>query len=545
MNDCSSYKTCNTCLSSNNPYCGWCLFGNKCTSRTECTTNKTWLFNTNNSSCPFIKSIDYNNKIHSIGSPIYLSPLNNNLFKLSLSFKLEPSYKFICLLVDTKTNKSIDETRSTIDLKNNLIICEFNAITKSLTDNSNDLDIDIKFKLPHSNEIITFTANDSTTNFKFIYINCMNRVSCCICLNENSCKWDSSGLNCVPVNRTLNDDEDSLVIDNKSKCLKYNILKLNQNFTYNQQLMANTNYIDFEIINFNTNYFNLYSIWCQFNDTYQVVANLIEKQINSAKYQCSYLPKNDQQLSSKQIEQFVYLNIAAISQANKNRQNLIDNLNEIKLNVVNCELASNCGYCLQNYLLDINCGWCLTNSKCTTSENCASNRLDWLAKLDNNEYADCPSPIITNIEPNCGPVTGGTQLSIYGVNLGHNSNEISVNLFNGKDNFIKCHVNSTLYIKSAKIICTLEDLGIKFKPNSDFDLLININTTRYSKNITTIDNSHSIKYKLILPIIESIEPNKTIASGGTKLKVRGNNLHCGSIKQIYFGDKICEIILNS
>ena len=65
------------------------------------------------------------------------------------------------------------------------------------------------------------------------------------------------------------------------------------------------------------------------------------------------------------------------------------------------------------------------------------------------------------------------------------------------------------------------------------------------KNITTVDNSNLIKYKLILPQIESIHPQKTISSGGTKLKISGNNLHCGSFKHVYFGDKKCNLIERS
>ena len=73
-----------------------------------------------------------------------------------------------------------------------------------------------------------------------------------------------------------------------------------------------------------------------------------------------------------------------------------------------------------------------------------------------------------------------------------------------------------------------------------------MNISKYSKNITTIGNSSKgIKYKLILPQIESISPQKTILSGGTKIKITGNNLHCGSFKEIYFGDKKCNLIERS
>jgi hypothetical protein len=538
LSNCSSYKTCSTCLNSDNPYCGWCLFGNKCTSRSECQTGS-WLFNTNSSTCPFIKNIIYNDKKYLNGSQIYLSPLNNNLLKLSVSFKIENYYKFVCLLVDREI--IVQEVEASID--GNLVVCEFSA-KNDLNEKSNDLSLSISFKIPQTNEIISFSDGKM---FKFIYINCLNRVTCSKCLNENLCKWDSVNLKCIA---SINSKVEAIdgIINDKEKCLKYNIIKINENFTYNQQILTNSSFIQFEIVNLNTNFLNLYSISCKFNETYQTDASLLSsKNVTQAIFQCSYLPFLDKQISSKQIEQqIVYLNIVAISKIN-NYKNLIDNLNEIKLNIVNCELAAtNCGYCLQNYLLDINCGWCLTSSKCTTRENCASNRLDWLSKLDNNEYADCPSPVITNIQPKCGPVSGGTQLSIYGVNLGHSSNDINVFLYQKSDYLIRCELNATLYIKSSKIICTLKNIGVKFSPNSIFDLLININTSKYSKNITTIDNSNDdgLKYELILPVIYSIMPSKSISSGGTKIKLFGSNLNCGSVKQIYFGDRKCELVLS-
>ena len=553
LNDCSAYSTCTACSISNNPYCGWCIFSNKCTSRSKCLKDSIWLFNTtNNASCPLIRTISYNEKPYSLGqssqnsSQIYLSPSNNNLLKLSINFKLESTHKLTCLLVDTKTNNIVQEINAVIEVKTNQVICAFSAKMNS-NDNSNDLILDIKLKVVETNEIITFIEDSGSPSFRFIYINCMNRISCGECLNENSCKWDPYYLGCVPTNGRQS-SQDVKLVDSKSKCLKYKILKLNKNLTYNQQFSTNTNNIEFEILNLQPNFFSVYSISCQFNDSHQINAILMEKRVNTAKYQCSYLPRDDKKLSPYQTEQFVYFNVAAMSQANKNSQTLIDNLNEIKLNIVNCELAaSNCGYCLQNHLLDLNCGWCMESSRCTTSDNCGPSRENWLSKLDNNDYADCPSPIITDIEPKCGPVTGGTQLSIYGVNLGHRSTDMDVYLYKSNDYQIKCEINATLYIKSAKIICMLETVGNKFMTNSSFDLRINVNTSKYSKNITTIENNNGnlMQYQLILPSVSSIWPKKTILSGGTLIRINGINLNCGSFKEIYFGDKKCNIVIHN
>ena len=34
--ECSTYSNCSTCISSNNPYCGWCVLKNRCSTEEEC-----------------------------------------------------------------------------------------------------------------------------------------------------------------------------------------------------------------------------------------------------------------------------------------------------------------------------------------------------------------------------------------------------------------------------------------------------------------------------------------------------------------------------
>ena len=36
--DCSKHQTCSACVSANDPFCGWCAFGNRCTHLSDCSS---------------------------------------------------------------------------------------------------------------------------------------------------------------------------------------------------------------------------------------------------------------------------------------------------------------------------------------------------------------------------------------------------------------------------------------------------------------------------------------------------------------------------
>lgn len=115
----------------------------------------------------------------------------------------------------------------------------------------------------------------------------------------------------------------------------------------------------------------------------------------------------------------------------------LDNPNNIRVVIYKCEqMADNCGQCLE--LADkFKCGWC-TNS-CRVKEQCSksnadSNTLDLfntntgylLSKaptfLDKSQI--CPNPQILSFWPEVGPINGGTNLTIRGINLGEYSNRL-------------------------------------------------------------------------------------------------------------------------
>lgn len=93
-------------------------------------------------------------------------------------------------------------------------------------------------------------------------------------------------------------------------------------------------------------------------------------------------------------------------------------------------MADNCGQCLE-LPERFKCGWC--GSECSVQEQCTASTLSETAsptKPTNsvnqnianfwlNKQNVCPDPQIFTFEPTSGPVEGGTNLTIYGVNLGN------------------------------------------------------------------------------------------------------------------------------
>ena len=365
---CLTYSTCSECFSSNNPFCNWCLVSEQCTSVSNCASGILRSAFNSKSSCFYeITSISYDGLYYSF--PIkylngqqrnYLSSMKNNTIEISTSFTFSLSSKdtLKCLLIDEMTKNAAEEVISEHTHDNNYgkrIICKFSSI------NSNEISSRLILipilKIDHGSN--KSTQLEFGKKFKFFYTNCRKFSRCNDCIKEETCKWDSDNFKCIDSNV-----KGSI----KPECLSLNIV-LSRYLSYNQPT-----YIEFELTN-TAPYFDfvrLFSIDCQFNDSFKIGATKKNEDNDKVNYACLYTPKNDANIVHNRTKQFVYLNIIA---SKENNSYTINNLNEIKYTIFNCELVGNCRDCLGNYLV-ANCGWCRTNSICTTSHNCSSDFLD-------------------------------------------------------------------------------------------------------------------------------------------------------------------------
>ncbi|NWZ41163.1 PLXA2 protein, partial [Brachypodius atriceps] len=99
---------------------------------------------------------------------------------------------------------------------------------------------------------------------------------------------------------------------------------------------------------------------------------------------------------------------------------VIDNPENLKVHLYKCAAQrESCGLCLKAEP-KFWCGWCGGEGRCTLRPHCGSSWLHW-----NSHNAKCSNPRITEILTVSGPPEGGTRVTIRGVNLGLDFSEIA------------------------------------------------------------------------------------------------------------------------
>lgn len=497
LNDCSSYKTCSQCLLNKNPYCGWCLLDDKCLSKSKCLNTK-WFQSFNSSSCPQIIQVQ----------PKYLAPLVTNKIKLTVNFEIKENFKLKCLF-----NKSIEVDAMVIPDQNQ-IICEIN---KFYIDNNDYTNLLVELKSDLTGKVIG-------TSEEIFLVNCSYFNSCKKCqenVNYNVCSWDINNGKCI-----YSTSYNSNTSPNIRKCPQFDANEfINISFTQEK--------VDYYISLKNFDKISNFDLNCLLNNTYLTPFFISS---NNSGY-CSYSPKNDSQLTKVKF-QYVYLKL--VYHTENGNLNEIDYvyypLKHVRINIVYCELnAANCGECLTDDLLSYGCGWCSSSSICNTQNLCSQN---WLSRYSNGNFALCPDPLITSISPQCGPLEGGTQLKIKGINLGHTPSDVSVSLKSSLTT-ISCRLIDNLYVKASEIICKTNSI----QRETNLSVLVTIKSDQQVHEISSFNQlNNQLFYRYAQYQVISISPTKTIKSGGTIIRLNGLNLNCGSNKQIFFGSIKCNII---
>ncbi|KAG8142823.1 hypothetical protein E2320_006013, partial [Naja naja] len=83
------------------------------------------------------------------------------------------------------------------------------------------------------------------------------------------------------------------------------------------------------------------------------------------------------------------------------------------------------------------CVWCEARDSCVFTKRCSSST------------TTCPAPIITQIEPKNGPLSGGILLTIRGSNLGINAEDVKEIMVANTE----CQFRKEFYSVSTKIVC--------------------------------------------------------------------------------------------
>ncbi len=139
---------------------------------------------------------------------------------------------------------------------------------------------------------------------------------------------------------------------------------------------------------------------------------------------------------------------------------------------------------------------------------------------------------VNNFYPKIGPLEGGTNVTIEGVNLGKTFTDVIGGISVAG---IPCRPYEELYIQTKRIVC-LVGSAITSK-------------SRRGPVVVSVSNSKAESvdlYEFVDPIIESVHPTSGPMSGGTKLTIRGQFLNAGSSIKAFIEPALpCPIIYNN
>ncbi|XP_030566677.1 plexin-A2 isoform X2 [Drosophila novamexicana] len=501
--DCADFRTCGECLGAKDPYCGWCSLENKCSPRSNCQDDA--------------------------NDPLYW-----------VSYKTGKCTT-ITSVVPHQLQRTTARTLELIidhlpQLKENLI-CAFTTEDKALFTNATKKRNGVNCTTPRTDMLPQieqgkhhFTAKLSVrtrngpdlVSTDFTFFDCSTHSSCTRCVSsEFPCDWCVEAHRCThdtaencrndilvtgvsrigpsyrsgpgfcPTINATGDGSEVLVAAGTSKSIKVKVHIIGQ-------FIVQTRFV------------------CQFN---------IEGRVTSLNAQLLgdtiYCDSMEFQYTSRSP------NLTATFAVIWGGSKPLDNPHNIHVVIYRCRvMADSCGICLalaEKY----NCGWCSSTNTCEVVEQCNKNnegKTDWL-----NRSEICPNPEIHSFGPKTGPWEGGTNITIKGINLGKNYNDIYSGV---RIAGINCMPFQQFYIDTKQIVCTVDSPGEQMYRNG-----------RIVVQIGDYRGESKEDYEFVDPKISNFYPRFGPSSGGTQIRIIGKHLNAGSRIQAFINDHLpCKII---
>ncbi|KAK4302726.1 hypothetical protein Pmani_025199 [Petrolisthes manimaculis] len=495
--ECSIYEGCNQCLGARDPYCGWCSLENKCSLRRDCrdaTQDPQHWVSYKTGRCTTITQV--------------------------MPDKLQrTTARTLSLMID-----NLPSVEGSLQ-------CVFSAMGKDLTTDArrtaqgvtcttprNDMLPDIPQNEHHFTAKLSVRKSKGpefvSTNFTFFdcntYSSCTECVSspfpCDWCVDGHRCTHDSAencrndvlvnGVNRVgPSIRsgpsfcpriTFVESQEILVSSGTEKSIKVKVDNI-------AQFITQTRFV------------------CQFNIEGRVTsvnANLLSDTIYCDHMEFSYTTAAPSTNAT----------FAVIWGGSKP----LDNPDKIHVLVYQCHLmADNCGMCL-SLPKRYSCGWCEPTQRCEVKNQC-NGGASWL-----DRDRTCPVITITSFTPKSGPWDGGTNVTIHGINLGKNIDDIYEGITVAG---ITCQPFRDSYVKTKQVTCMVDSPGV-----SDYK-----EGTIVVKVAREFRGESKEKYKFVNPVIKNLTPGSGPRSGGTLLHVLGEHMNAGSRIEAFISDRPCKI----
>lgn len=196
----------------------------------------------------------------------------------------------------------------------------------------------------------------------------------------------------------------------------------------------------------------------------------------------------------------------------------LDMSNNTTVQIYKCKyMVTNCGLCL-TMDTKYNCGWCGPTNQCTRNKECWD---QWLERDDT-----CPNPKILRFEPSMGPVMGRTNITVSGINLGKDYVDIKGMV---KVAGVNCMVHPDHFESSQGFKCLTDKVDAPLNGTITVEVNNLYNTT-----------SDSI-FSFVIPSVNLMIPMKGPLSGGTTLTIFGSHMNAGTLTTVDIAGSPCKV----
>lgn len=196
----------------------------------------------------------------------------------------------------------------------------------------------------------------------------------------------------------------------------------------------------------------------------------------------------------------------------------VTDLTEIyKIPMDGCQFYTSCLSCL-TVRDPLKCVWC--GDQCSTRDECGSGKIS---------DSSCP-PIIESFDPQTGPTTGGTRLTIKGDNFGTSQGSLQVKVAQQE-----CLVDKGVRTVK-KIICTLDAHA---NTSSHISVEVNDDTGYIAMTGSAISNA---RFNYVNVHLFGLEPRVITILKKSLITIHGANLDAGSHLKVSFGEIDCELL---
>uniref|UniRef100_A0A663LQD1 Plexin-A1 n=1 Tax=Athene cunicularia TaxID=194338 RepID=A0A663LQD1_ATHCN len=203
---------------------------------------------------------------------------------------------------------------------------------------------------------------------------------------------------------------------------------------------------------------------------------------------------------------------------------VIDNPQNIQAHLYKCSaLRESCGLCLKADPR-FECGWCVSEKRCLLRQHCLAYESSWMHASSGNSR--CTDPKITKLSPETGPRQGGTRLTITGENLGLKFEDVRWGVRVGK---VICIPIESEYISAEQIVCEIGDAS----PSKVHEALGFPSPAHLTPGVTLFLGQ--------TPTFSRVVPARGPLSGGTWIAIEGSHLNAGSNVSVTIGGRPCFV----